>query len=106
MMISPSYYDGAGNDMFYRDSPSGHRHISTAAYYDRQVPYHYYEQPRQDHRSEYPGRPTTRAMIHEPEPEAANEQPRRRIAVAVSTKPRQRAQTILTSRAVLSMPET
>ncbi|KAK5121181.1 hypothetical protein LTR85_005665 [Meristemomyces frigidus] len=59
--------------------------MSNPAYYDRPAPYGYYDQPRQELRSEYGGRPVTRAMIQEPEPEMGTGSSRRRIAVAVGT---------------------
>lgn len=85
-MTHTYYGNGVGSggdyDNFYR---SDHRHMSRAAYYDRNMPYGYYEQTlRYDNRSEYPGRPGVRTMIHEPDEPAAGEQrTRKRISVAV-----------------------
>jgi len=84
MMTTQPYYGGGGEyEPFHRPSP--HRSLSsgTGTYYERPAPYGYYDQPRQDFRSDYVGRPTTR-IIHEPEPDAGHPHARRRIAVAVS----------------------
>lgn len=77
-----TYYGGGDFDPYHRTS---HRPPPTAAYYDRPVPYTYYEHPRHDLRAEYGGRPVTRAMVHDPETEMVHGQARRRIAVAVSS---------------------
>lgn len=81
--------------------------MSNPAYYDRQVPYGYYDQPRQELRSEYGGRPITRAVIQEPEPEVGTGSSRRRIAVAVSVATNLHIPTQAANMdAVLSLPET
>ncbi|KAK0249760.1 hypothetical protein LTS09_015059 [Friedmanniomyces endolithicus] len=83
MMATQPYYGGGGEcDPFHRPL---HRSQSTAAYYDRPNPYSYYDQPRQELRSEYDGRPVTRATIQEPELEGGTAGSRRRIAVAVQS---------------------
>lgn len=91
-MMTHSYYNDSGgdHDAYYR---SNHRNMSPALYYDRLVPYVYHEPiMRHDNRSEYPGRPVTRTMIHDPEDMAAGEQrARKRISVAVSSPLRNRA---------------
>ena len=82
MMTQQPYYGAGEYDPFHR--PSQHRTLSSAAYYERPAPYSYYnDQPRQEIRSEYEGRPVVRATIHEPESENAGGSARRRIAVAV-----------------------
>ncbi|TKA80702.1 hypothetical protein B0A55_03695 [Friedmanniomyces simplex] len=82
MMATQPYYGGGGEyDPFHRPL---HRSQSTAGYYDRPSPYSYYDQPRQEVRADYIGRPVTRAMIQEPELEAGPAGSRRRIAVACS----------------------
>ena len=80
MAMAPSYYDAAEYDHYNR---SLHRSMSTAAYYDRHIPYSYYDQPRHDFRGEYGGRPLTRTMIHEPELDGGPAGSRKRISVAV-----------------------
>lgn len=85
MMTTQPYY-GAGGEYEPFHRPSSHRSLSsgTGTYYERPAPYSYYEQPRQDFRSELVIRPTTR-IIHEPESDAVHIPARRRIAVAVSS---------------------
>ncbi|KAK4543897.1 hypothetical protein LTR36_004671 [Oleoguttula mirabilis] len=80
-MTTQSYYGSGEYDHFNRTS---HRSMSNGAYYERPTAYGYYEQPRQELRSEYGGRPVTRAMIQEPEPDIGTGSSRRRIAVACS----------------------
>ncbi|KAK1025640.1 hypothetical protein LTS16_023028 [Friedmanniomyces endolithicus] len=83
MMSTQPYYGGGGEcDPFHRPL---HRSQSIAGYYDRPNPYSYYDQPRQELRGEYNGRPVTRAMIQEPELEGGTTGSRRRIAVAVQS---------------------
>lgn len=80
LTMTQSYYGAGEYDNYPRAS---HRAMTNAAYYDRPGPYGYYEQPRQELRSEYGGRVPTQALIEEPEPETAPGSSRRRIAVAV-----------------------
>ncbi|TKA33294.1 hypothetical protein B0A50_00847 [Salinomyces thailandicus] len=88
MMMTQSYHGSGEYESSYRASQ--HRSSSTAGYYDRPAPYSaygsygYHEPPRQELRPEYGGRPVTRALIHETEPELAPGTARRRIAVACS----------------------
>ncbi|KAK0273545.1 hypothetical protein LTR35_012295 [Friedmanniomyces endolithicus] len=82
-MSTQPYYGGGGEcDPFHRPL---HRSQSIAGYYDRPNPYSYHDQPRQELRGEYNGRPVTRAMIQEPELEGGTAGSRRRIAVAVQS---------------------
>ena len=87
MMMTQSYYGSGEHDHMSRASQ--HR-SSSAGYYDRPAPYSsyasygYHDPPRPELRPDYTGRPITRALIHETEPEPTHGTARRRIAVAVS----------------------
>lgn len=82
--MTHSYYNGNGgdHDSYYR---SNHRNMSHAVYYDRLLPYTHHEPiTRYDSRSEYPGRPVMRTIIHDPEDTPPGDQrARKRISVAV-----------------------
>ncbi|KXT16254.1 hypothetical protein AC579_6946 [Pseudocercospora musae] len=83
MMMTQSYY-GADFDSFNRPS---HRVYANPAHYERPVPYThaYYEPSHPELRSDYPGRPGTRTLIHEQGPESGPAgHTRRRIQVACS----------------------
>lgn len=83
-MMTQSYY-GGDFDSFTR---ANHR-ASTAAHYDRSLPYTqyshgYYDPPHSDLRTEYASRAGSRALINEHGTEMPPGHARRRIQVAVS----------------------
>jgi len=84
MMMTQSYYGSGEYDPYHREL--SHRSMPTAGFYGRPAPYGYYDQPRQELRLYHGGRPVTRAMVHDPDPEPAGGS-RRRIAVAVGCHP-------------------
>lgn len=80
--MTQTYVEGGNFDSFHRPS---HGSMSSH-YYDRSTPYnHYTYHHRRSNRSEYPGRHSTRAYVHEPELPGPNGQSRKRIGVAVSS---------------------
>ena len=79
--MTRSYNNGGDLDHLYRLQ---HPNMPTAAYYDRATPYDYFDNARVDLRSDYADRHTNHALIQEPETNFHHDQPRRRIAVAVS----------------------
>ena len=87
-MMTQAYPDRGEFASLYRYP---HQSMSNQ-YYDRSTPYNYYPyHSRRSNRSEYPGRHSTRAVIHE-ETLGPNGQPaRKRIGVAVSVSSRDAA---------------
>lgn len=79
-MTTRSYSNGGDLDHSYR---LHYQNVPTAAFYDRAAPYDYFENARVDLRTDYLDRHTNHAQIQEPETNFQNDQPRRRIAVAV-----------------------
>lgn len=90
MAVTQTYYGARDDEHFSHPERSSHRVVSTGGYYERAVPYTYYDTPRHDPRPEYGSRQMTHTIIHDPHESQVDHHSghsRRRIAVAVSYLP-------------------
>ncbi|WPH03281.1 Hypothetical protein R9X50_00615800 [Acrodontium crateriforme] len=87
MAVTQSYYGVRDDDHSPHAERSSHRVASTGGYYERAVPYTYYDNSRQDPRPNIEIRQMNHTIIHEPQEPKVDHQSgysRRRIAVACS----------------------